>query len=52
MATALRDQDHDHNIVIDLVGLVLAVALAFVVIAGSLTAAVVLLLRWVNALGG
>ena len=52
VATAIRDQGHDHNIVADLVGLVLAVGAAVLVLAGSAAAAGFLLLRWIDSLGG
>lgn len=45
MATALRDR-HDHNVVVDVVGLILAVAVAVLLVVATFAAVGLIVARW------
>ena len=51
VASALHDT-HDHHILVDILGLIASVAVAVLFAAATLLAVGMVLLRWVQALGG
>ena len=51
MATTLHDDLHDHNLMTDLLGAVLGVAVALLLVLATLAVAGLLVLRWAQDLG-
>lgn len=51
MTTALHDDAHDRNVLVDLAGATLGVAVILLLLAATLAGAVLLASRWVSAIG-
>lgn len=51
VAVVRRDEVHDHNIVTDVLGILLGVALVVLLIAATLAGSGLLLVRWADSLG-